>query len=440
MQPQTILDSIDTLPRIKLARLNTPFEEMPRLRAAIAESMETDADAVPRLFIKRDDTTGFAFGGNKARHMEFLFAHLIERGIDTIVNINHYDSNNARLVAASCAKTGMKCHLVAYDMVDAPVAGNLLIAHLAGAEIHRVPEEHARSLAEKLLAEEIETGRSATILSDNPFFDIAGMIGFLETGSELDAQIANFLPPSHLPSLHPLGEVPKAMGAVASEAKPQEMPGAEERSGCPRLRGKCPKDKGGPSLANTPLRMWGLCGRSIAGIRLYARNTGKNWSASATAQPHHTPETYEATYIDRSTRVAKLLGLDTALEPGDIDTITGYSGSTYGVPTETAFEAIHLVAKTEGIILDPNYTGKSMSALIAQIRTRNLDPEVPVVFIHSGGQPQTFAFPDELWEWNPNPPLRKTNKARRRRRVHNHRHSRELGNPATKIQTSPPLP
>ncbi len=431
MQPQTILDSIDNLPRIKLARLNTPFEEMPRLRDAIAEAMGSEVDAVPRLFIKRDDTTGFAFGGNKVRHMEFLFAHLIERGIDTIVNINHYDSNNARLVAAACAKTGMRCHLVSYDMVDAPVAGNLLIAHLAGAEIHRVPEEHARSVAEKLLAEEIETGRSATILSDNPFFDIAGMIGFLETAAELDKQIANFPSdesehtrrgdpsgrpsPSHFPSLPPLGEVPKAMGATTSEPSPsrsvrgreqakrrsQGMPGAEERSGCPRLRGKYPKDKGGPSLANTPLRMWGLCGRSIAGIRLYARNTGKPWSASATAQPHHTPETYEATYIDRSTRVAKLLGLDKALQPGDIDTITGYSGR-YGVPTEAAIEAIHLVAKTEGIILDPNYTGKSMSALIAEIRTRNLDPKTPVVFIHSGGQTQTFAFPDQLWNWKPN--------------------------------------
>ncbi len=430
MQPQTILDSIAELPRIKLARLNTPFEEMPRLRDAIAESMGADVDVVPRLFIKRDDTTGFAFGGNKARHMEFLFAHLIERGIDTIVNINHYDSNNARLVAASCAKTGMKCHLVSYDMVDAPVAGNLLIAHLAGAEIHRVPEEHARSLAEKLLAEENENGRNATILSDNPFFDIAGMIGFLETAAELDTQIANFPPPSHLPSLPPLGEVPKAMGASGAKRqrgmpeamtspisdpspsqsvrgreqakrRSQGMPGEERQSVCPRLRGKCPKDKAGPPLANTPLRMWGLCGRSIAGIRLYARNTGKPWSASATAQEHHTPGTYEATYIDRSTRVANLLGLDTALQPGDIDTITGYSGR-YGVPTEAAFEAIHLVAKTEGIILDPNYTGKSMSALIAEIRARNLDPQTPVVFIHSGGQPQTFAFPDQLWNWKPN--------------------------------------
>ena len=63
---------------------------------------------------------------------------------------------------------------------------------------------------------------------------------------------------------------------------------------------------------------------------------------------------------------------------------------------------MHLVGKTEGIILDPTYTAKSMSALLAEIRQNNLDPNVPVVFIHSGGQPQTFAFADQLWNWQPN--------------------------------------
>ena len=356
---------------------------MPRLRAALAESMDANIHAVPRLFIKRDDTTGFAFGGNKARHMEFLFAHFIERGIDTIVNINHYDSNNARLVAASCAKTGMKCHLVSYDMVDAPVIGNLLIGHLAGAEIRRVPDiTIARSVAEKLLSEETENGRNATIVSDNPFFDIAGMIGFLETGSELDAQIATFSPHSKNTTVSPAcgGNVRRTKGASHRHFLPSQNPFSWG--------------------SDSPLHMWGLCGRSIAGIRLYARNTGKPWSASATAQAHHTPDTYEATYIERSTRVANLLGLDTALGPGDITTITGYGGR-YGVPTEAAIEAIHLVAKTEGIMLDPNYTGKSMSALISEIRAGNLDPDMPVVFIHSGGLPQTFAFADQLWNWQP---------------------------------------
>ena len=345
MDNQTILDSIAELPRLQLARLCTPFEEAPRLRAAIAASMDAGVEAVPRIFIKRDDATGFAFGGNKARHMEFLFAHLMERGFDTIVNINHYHSNQARFVAASSAKTGMKCHMVAVDMVDAPVVGNLLIGHLTGAEIHRVPSDYSRAVAKKLVAEENEQGRNATILSDIDFSDIAGMIGFLETGIELDAQT----------------------------------------------------DEAG--IDDQPLRMWGLVGRSIAGLRLYARNTGKDWSASATAYSHTQPDSYESVYIDRSQRVAELLGLSTALDAGDLDTIIGYAGIDYGVPHDGVFEAIHLVAKTEGIILDPNYTGKSMSALIGEIRAGNLDPETPVVFIHSGGLPQTFAFAEELWEW-----------------------------------------
>ena len=363
MNNQTILDRIAELPRIKLARLCTPFEEAARLQAAIAESMDADVDAVPRIFIKRDDATGFAFGGNKARHMEFLFAHLIERGFDTVVNINHYHSNQARFVAASCAKMDMKCHMVAVDMVDAPVMGNLLIGHLTGAEIHRIPGEYSREVAEKLVADENDAGRNATILSDNDFSDIAGMIGFLETGIEIDAQISS-------PSRSVRGR------------------GAERTQGM-------------PDLTDSALRMWGLVGRSIAGLRLYARNTGKNWTASATAYSHTQPDSYEAVYIDRSTRVAELLGLDTALEPGDLDTIIGYTGDDYGIPTEGVFEAIHLVAKTEGIILDPNYTGKSMSALIGEIRAGNLDPEVPVVFVHSGGLPQTFAFADQLWNWQP---------------------------------------
>lgn len=345
MKNQQILDSIAELPRIKLARLCTPFEETPNLRAAIAESMDADIDAVPRILFKRDDATGFAFGGNKARHMEFLFAHLIRRGFDTIVNINHYHSNQARFVAAASAKTGLKCHMVAVDMLDSPVVGNLLIGHLTGAEIHRVPGEYSRSVAEKLVEEENGNGRKATILSDNDFSDIAGMIGFVETGIELDAQTSD------------------------------------------------------ADLGGAPLRFWGLVGRSIAGVRLYARNTGKPWTASATAYSHTQPDSYEAIYIDRSTRVAELLGLDTALESNDLDTITGYQGSDYGVPHDGVFEAIHKVAKAEGILLDPNYTGKSMSALIGEIRAGNLDPDTPIVFIHSGGLPQTFAYAQQLWDW-----------------------------------------
>ena len=153
MNNQTILDRIAELPRIKLARLCTPLEEAPRLRAAIADSMDAGVEAVPSIFIKRDDATGFAFGGNKARHMEFLFAHLIQRGFDTIVNINHYHSNQARFVAAACAKMDMKCHMVAVDMVDAPGCRQPPHRPPHRRRIHRVPSEYSRSVAEKLVAE-----------------------------------------------------------------------------------------------------------------------------------------------------------------------------------------------------------------------------------------------------------------------------------------------
>ena len=368
MNPQSILNSISNLPRIQLARKNTPFEEMPRLRAAIAESMNADLDAVPQLFIKREDTTGFAFGGNKARHMEFLFAHFIERGIDTIVNINHYDSNNARFVAASCAKTGMKYHWVAHDMLDAPVTGNMLIAQLAGAQIHRVPDQPAaRALAEKINTQENRNGNNSTIVSQTPYSDIAGMIAFLETAAELDNQLSS----------------------PFCEAKG----GRDERSETQGVHTH-------PLTPNSPIHIWGLCGRSIGGIRLYARNTGKPWTATAVAQQLEFPKTYEGIYLDRSDRVAHLLGLDTALQPGDITTLAGYTG-TYGYTTEAAVAAIHLVASTEGIILDPNYTAKSMAGLIDQIQSRNVDPQTPVIFIHTGGQPQTFAFANQLSGWQP---------------------------------------
>ena len=404
MNPQTILDRIAELPRIQLARKNTPFEEMPRLRAAIADSMDTDISAVPPLFIKRDDTTGFAFGGNKARHMEFMFAHFIERGIDTVVNINHYDSNNARMIAAACAKTGIKCHLVSFDHIDEPVIGNLLIGHLSGAEIHRVPKDDSRPLAEELLATELDAGHNATIVSDNPFFDIAGMIGFLEVGAELDTQITNFESPSRRDA--PRGRPAPFALRKGREQSERGMPspfceakgGRVERSKTQGVHTSTPTAR---LKSNTPIHIWGLCGRSIGGIRLYARNTGKPWTATAVAQQLEYPTTYEGIYLDRSSRVSKLLGLDTALDPGDITTIAGYTG-TYGYPTEASIAAIHLVASTEGIMLDPNYTGKSMSGLIDQIRLGNVDPATPVVFIHSGGLPQTFAFADQLWNWQPN--------------------------------------
>ncbi len=88
------------------------------------------------------------------------------------------------------------------------------------------------------------------------------------------------------------------------------------------------------------------------------------------------------------------------LEPDDVEILDGFSGPAYAAPTDAAFEVIHLVAQTEAVILDPNYTGKSMSGLLDQIRKGRFGKDDTIMFLHSGGLPQVFAFNEELAAWD----------------------------------------
>ena len=139
---------LEKLPRFKLSHLNTPLEPLDRLRQALID----EGVSVPnRMLVKRDDTTGLAFGGNKGRHFEFEIANILEGGYDTVININHYHSNQARLIAAGCVKADLKYHIVSLDMVDAPLTGNLLLCKLMGAKVHCTPTEYGRQALKKYL-------------------------------------------------------------------------------------------------------------------------------------------------------------------------------------------------------------------------------------------------------------------------------------------------
>ena len=149
-----------------------------------------------------------------------------------------------------------------------------------------------------------------------------------------------------------------------------------------------------------PVHFWGLTGRSIAGLRLYAKNRGLPWSATAVMYSPGSTNDFTKVTVDRSQKVAETLNMPEHLSSNDLTVLTAYTGPAYGVPFDGVFEAMHMTAKSESIILDPNYTGKSMAALIAEIRAGRVEPDVPVVFIHSGGMPQVFAFAQEIWDWN----------------------------------------
>ena len=350
--PRTDLrDAINSIPDLGFAHIHTPLHPLPNFKAALSELCN---EPVPDIYIKRDDLTGFGFGGNKARHMGISFAKFLADGIETVVNINHYHSNQARFVAAACAKVGIKCHLVAFDMVDAPINGNLLLAKMFGAEIHRVPEEYARQVAERVRDDERGKSRRTVIYGDHELASVAGSLAFFKAGQEWKQQL---------------------------------------------------EDVG---ISDQPLHIWGLTGRSIAGIKMFAKATGMEWRASAV---RYTPLGADTSCCDAdanfdeltalaSEKVAKMLGIKATLTSGDVRVVNGYAGPAYGVPDDGVFEAMYIMAKSEGIVLDPNYTGKSMSGLIGELRKGALDPTSPVVFLHSGGLPQVFPHADAIWGWD----------------------------------------
>ena len=349
-----IISGIEKLSRFKLSHLNTPLEDAPKLRRAIEATIpvpgggSSGGDAAtltpPRILVKRDDTTGLAFGGNKGRHFEFATAHILEGGYDTVINVNDYHSNQARFIAASCARANLRYILVSTEKVDRPMTGNLLLCKLMGAEIHRVPAEYADQMVDRLVADLEQEGKKPFVVPREEFADLMGMFGFVETGLELE---------------HQLGE----------------------------------------AGISGPVRFWGLTGRSIAGLKLYAKNRGLPWSATAVMYSPGEVSRFDEITAKRSKAVAERLKMPHALEAGDLEVLTDYTGPAYGVPFDEVFEAMHMAAKSEALILDPNYTGKSMAALINEIREGRIDPDVPVVFIHSGGMPQVFAFADEIWDW-----------------------------------------
>ena len=329
---------LEELPRFKLSHLNTPLEPLDRFR----QSLFDEGVSVPnRILVKRDDVTGLAFGGNKGRHFEFEIGHILDEGYDTVININHYHSNQARFIAAGCAKAGLKYHIVSTDLVTAPLTGNLLLCKLMGAVIHRSPPEYGRKIAGRIFQDETEAGRKPYILPDDPFADLMGMIGFLETGTELEVQL-------------------------------------EEAD------------------VNEPVRFWGLTGRSIAGLRLYGKNRGVDWRATAIQYSTGEVSDFQRVTVERSKRVAEMFDLNESLDADDLQVLSAYRGPGYGEPDEGVIEAIRMVGKAEGLILDPNYTGKSMSGLIGELREGRIDPKETIVFIHSGGLPQLFAHADKF--------------------------------------------
>jgi L-cysteate sulfo-lyase len=183
LTPDELQAKIDKLPRMKIAHLPTPLEEMPRL---------TERLGGPQIWIKREDMTGLAYGGNKARHYEFEMPHVADLGYDVMINVMDYHSNNARMTAAAANKIGMRYILVLKNAANRNVQGNLLIDKILGAELHLLDEYQsgdAEGYATRLKEELEAEGHKPYLIQDHLFPRIVGMVGFVQAGIEILEQI-----------------------------------------------------------------------------------------------------------------------------------------------------------------------------------------------------------------------------------------------------------
>jgi len=325
--------SFETLPRYKLATLPTPLDELPRLSQELGV----------RVLMKRDDLTGFALGGNKARKLEFLLADALAQNADTLVTGGGPQSNHARITAAAARKAGLACTLVLSGAPPAETNGNLLLDHLLGAEIEFSDPNDMRD-ADVLIA---------------------------ETAARLNAQ-------GRRAYAIPIGGS-NGLGCVAYV----------------RALGELVEQLSVARIAPTAMFVTtGSCGTHagiLAGLKYYGVPIplhGVTVSRTASACAERVAALVGVT--------GEMLGRPLPLQAEDVIVHDGYVGAGYAKITPGAREAMQLLAQLEGIILDPVYTGKTMAGMIDRVRQGKIVRGATIVFWHTGGAPGMFGYAKDV--------------------------------------------
>jgi L-cysteate sulfo-lyase len=329
---QELQRRVDRLPRVRIVNLPTPLEKMPRLTSALNG---------PQLWIKREDCTGLAFGGNKERKAEFSLGDALSKKADIIITVGPLQSNHSRATVAAATKLGLKIVLVITGKKPNSYDGNLLLINLLGAEI-RFLEGKPSKLSKIRFMHEIAVdlkrkGHIPYVIPAGASYP-PGAIAYVNAMLELLAQARK--------NGFKVDTLVHAAGSGGTQA--------------------------GLVLANKALgskiRVLGIC-------------------AEPRSKDHLTKETLEI-----ACGAAKLLNLDVSVKPEDVILSEDYAGKAYEEPTSEALSAIKLVAQTEGIVLDPIYTGRAMAGLIGLIKQGHFAKDENVVFMHTGGTPTLFPY------------------------------------------------
>ncbi|MBR0139206.1 MAG: D-cysteine desulfhydrase [Firmicutes bacterium] len=328
-------------PRRIYTPYETPIQPLDRLTEVLGGG--------PRIWIKRDDMLGLAMGGNKTRKLEFLMADALEKGADTVITCGAVQSNHCRLTLAAAVTEGLKCHLVIEQRVPGSynehATGNNFLYHLLGVEGIHVVDGGSDMMAEmKKVADELAAqGRKPYIIP---------------------------------------GGGSNEIGATGYAACAQEILNQSFKMGVNFDHIVCTSGSTGTHAG----LLVGLKGEN-ANIPLTGIGINK-------PLPIQKPNVYNL-----SVKLAKHLGVANEITMDDVIVFDDYVGPGYSRVTQGMVEAVELVAKTEGILLDPVYTGKTMAGMIDLYKKGYFEGCRNILFIHTGGSPALFAYTDTFFEY-----------------------------------------
>ena len=337
------LAGIARFPRARLGHAPTPLDPAPNLGAALGIE----------LWIKRDDCTGLAFGGNKVRQLEFHFGEAQARGADTVLVTGAVQSNLVRIAAAGARRLGMEAHIQLEDRVadggeTYRTSGNLLLDRVLGATLHAFPvgedEAAADAALERRAAALAAEGHRPYVIHSAPGHAPLGGLGYVVAAEESTEQARD------------LGIGFDAVVCASGSA----LTHAGLLAGLRALGERAP--------------ILGIC------VRRDAASQG-------------------ARVAQVAGELAAMIERPDAFDAGDVDVSDAVLAPGYGRLNEAVREAMALAARHEGLLLDPVYTARAMAGLIDHVRSGRIAAGSRVLFVHTGGQPALFAYAESLGPW-----------------------------------------
>lgn len=318
-------------PKTALGIFPTPVTELARLSEALKG---------PRIFIKRDDMTGLALGGNKTRKLETILGEALAQGCDTVITAGAAQSNHCRQTAAAAAKLNMSCHLILGGEPPQHINGNLLLDQIFGCHIHWGGSHRKGEDIPEIFRQLKAVGKNPYIVPYGGSNEL-GAIGFIDAVEELSNQTDEEF--SHI--------------VFASSS-----------------------------------------GGTHAGLMLGKHIFKQDYELVGISidKDEIDGKTLDQQIVDLANRTAVKIGLNVVFSDRDLILNTDYIGEGYGVVGELEQEAIRLTAQLEGILLDPVYTGRAMAGLIDMVRSGGFSNDAKLLFWHTGGAPALFAYSDSL--------------------------------------------